>query len=187
MPTNLRFAGLSGSLRKGSHNTALLIAAQSLLPPDVSMDLVDIGLLPLYNADLESDGPLPVVEAFRERLAKADAIVIASPEYNYSVPGVLKNALDWASRGKESPLQRKPVAIMGASPGPMGTVRMQMHLRQIFLFNDMRPVNKPEVFVNSAKTKFNEQNILTDEKTIESVRMLMVSLTEQTRQWSTKD
>ncbi len=178
--STLHIAGISGSLRKGSFNTALLTTVQSLLPPDVTFERVDIGNLPLFNSDLEADGPLPVLTGFRESLAKADALVIASPEYNFSIPGVLKNALDWASRGKDSPLQNKPVAIMGASPGLLGTSRMQMHLRQVFLFNNMQPVNKPEVFIGQASAKFDAQGLLSDQKTIDSIGTLMAQLISST-------
>lgn len=174
----MHFVGISGSLRQGSTNTALLNAVRSLVPEGVRFTKADIGALPLFNSDLEAHGPVPAVQMFREQLRDADAIVIASPEYNYSVPGVLKNALDWASRGKDSPLQNKPVAIMGASPGAFGTVRMQMHLRQVFLFNNMQPVNKPEVFVGQAPSKFDAAGHLTDERTIELIRQQMTALTE---------
>jgi chromate reductase len=172
----LRFAGLSGSLRKGSYNTALLRAAQSLVPDEVSFETVEIGHLPLFNADIDDPEQLNRINNFRESLRRADAFVIASPEYNYSIPGLLKNAIDWASRGKDSPLQNKPVAIMGASPGMLGTARMQMHLRQVFLFNNMMPVNKPEVFVNQAQSKFNAEGSLSDEKTINAIRQQMIAL-----------
>jgi chromate reductase len=174
--STLRFAGLSGSLRKGSYNTALLRAAQSLVPEEVTFETVEIGRLPLFNADIDDPEQLHRIGDFRESLRRADAFVIASPEYNYSIPGVLKNAIDWASRGKDSPLQNKPVAIMGASPGMLGTARMQMHLRQVFLFNNMVPVNKPEVFVNQAQTKFNADGLLSDEKTIDAIRRQMIAL-----------
>jgi chromate reductase len=181
MSDKLRFAGISGSLRKGSLNTALLTTVQSLLPADVEFSVVPIGDLPLFNSDLEADGPLEVVQEFKRKLASADALVIASPEYNYSVPGVLKNALDWASRGKDSPLLNKPVAIMGASPGQLGTARMQMHLRQVMLFNNMRPVNKPEVFIGQAKSKFDGNGVLTDDTTKETIRLQMAALYDMTK------
>lgn len=181
----LRFAGLSGSLRKGSYNTALLRAAQSLVPEEVIVDIVEIGHLPHFNADIDDAEQLKRVHDFREFIRNADAVVIASPEYNYSIPGVLKNAIDWASRGKDSPLQNKPVAIMGASPGMLGTARMQMHLRQVFLFNNMIPVNKPEVLVNQAQLKFSADGMLTDEKTITAVRQQMNALKELVLKYQT--
>ena len=187
MSSILHIAGISGSLRKGSLNTALLHAVQSLLPSDVTFEIIEIGQLPLYNSDLEKDVPLQVLEQFREQLANADAFVIASPEYNFSIPGVLKNALDWASRGKHSPLQNKPVAIMGASPGMLGTVRMQMQLRQVFLFNNMQTVNKPEVIVNQALSKFDSDGQLTDEKTVDLIREQMHALIRLTKQLQLQD
>lgn len=174
--SSMHIAGISGSLRKRSLNTALLTAVQSLLPEDVTFERIEIGNLPLFNSDLEETALLQIVAQFRDQLARADALVIASPEYNYSIPGVLKNALDWASRGKDSPLLSKPVAIMGASPGMLGTSRMQMHLRQVFLFNNMKAVIKPEIFVNQALTKFNSDGMLTDTKTIEAIREQMKAL-----------
>lgn len=133
----IHFAGISGSLRKGSYNTALLHAASQLLPAGVSMEIVPIGDIPLYNADLDlpAAAARPVsVEQLRQRLAKADGLVIVSPEYNYSIPGGLKNAIDWASRGEDSPIINKPVAVMGATPGLWGTVRMQTAFQQVFCF-----------------------------------------------------
>ncbi|NUN69537.1 MAG: NAD(P)H-dependent oxidoreductase [Bacteroidetes bacterium] len=182
MTRPVRFIGISGSLRAGSTNTALLRAVRSLVPEGVEFSIADIGSLPLFNSDLEADGPVPAVQSFKQQLRESDALVIASPEYNYSIPGVLKNALDWASRGKDSPLQNKPVAIMGATPGMMGTVRMQMHLRQVFLFNNMRPVNKPEVFVAQAPSKFDAEGRLTDERTAETIRQQMQALSDLARQ-----
>lgn len=172
----MHFIGISGSLRKKSLNTALLRAAQSAVPDSVTFDTAEIKDLPLFNSDLDDPEQLEQVDRFRKKLQSADALVIASPEYNFSIPGVLKNAIDWASRGKDSPLLNKPVAIMGASPGMLGTARMQMHLRQVFMYNNMIPVNKPEVFVNQANTKFDEAGNLIDEKTKELLRQQMSSL-----------
>jgi chromate reductase len=170
------FVGISGSLRKASYNTALLRAAQSLLPASVTFESANIGELPLFNTELNSPDMLERVAKFRAVLQTADALVISSPEYNYSIPGILKNAIDWASRGKDSPLLNKPVAIMGASPGMLGTARMQMHLRQVFLYNNMLPVNKPEVFVSHAQTKFDSNGNLIDEKTRQTIRQQMEAL-----------
>jgi chromate reductase len=179
------FVGISGSLRKGSYNTALLRAAESLLPASVTFESAEIGDLPLFNTDLNLPDQLERVAKFRAVLQTADALVISSPEYNYSIPGILKNAIDWASRGKDSPLSNKPVAIMGASPGMLGTARMQMHLRQVFLYNNMIPVNKPEVFVNQAQTKFDSEGNLTDENTRQTIRRQMESLYLLTKQSKT--
>ena len=156
MSDYIQFVGLSGSLRKGSFNTMLLNAAAQLLPTDVSLEIISIEDIPLYNADLD----LPAakqrpasVEHFRKMLTDADGIVIASPEYNYSIPGGLKNAIDWASRGEDSPLLRKPVAVIGATTGLWGTARMQVAFHNVFLFLDMKPVYKPEVLVAQAEKK----------------------------------
>lgn len=176
------FVGISGSLRKSSYNTSLLRAAEALLPDEVTFETAGIGELPLFNTDLDSPDQLERVHAFRETLRSADAIVISSPEYNYSIPGILKNAIDWASRGNDSPLINKPVAIMGASPGMLGTARMQMHLRQVFLYNNMKPVVKPEIFVNKAQEKFDADGNLTDEKTRQAIRRQMEALMMLARQ-----
>jgi len=123
--------GISGSLRKASYNTALLRPASELLPRGMTLEVFDLSSIPLYNDDVRALGfPKPVQE-FRSRIAAADALLIATPEYNFSIPGVLKNAIDWASRPPDPPLDGKPLAIMGASTGNFGTVRAQMHLRQV--------------------------------------------------------
>lgn len=166
MKTQIHFAGISGSLRKGSFNTMLLNAAMQLLPDDVTMEIASIADIPNYNADLDIPAALQrpaLVQRFRDALAKAQGIVIASPEYNYSIPGGLKNAIDWASRGQDSPLLHKPVAVMGATPGMWGTIRMQMAFYGVFLFLDMKPVLKPEVLVAKAAEKFDEHGNLKDE------------------------
>jgi chromate reductase, NAD(P)H dehydrogenase (quinone) len=168
--------GIAGSLRAGSHNKALLRAASELLPEGMALEIFDLAPIPLYNEDVELAGFPPSVRTFRERVAAADALLIATPEYNYSIPGVLKNALDWASRPPDRPILRKPVAIMGASNGGFGTVRSQLHLRQVFVTLDMRPVQKPEVMVSFAQDKIDAAGRLTDEKTREAIRKLLEAL-----------
>lgn len=140
--------GISGSLRRGSLNRALLRAAAELIPADVRLEVADISDLPLYNWDVEQELGFPgSVQRFRDQVASADALLIATPEYNNSIPGALKNAIDWASRGgADSPLNEKPAAIMGAA-GRLGSVRAQMHLRTILMHNDLQVVQKPEVLV----------------------------------------
>ena len=170
MRENIHIAGISGSLRKGSHNTALLKAAQSLLPEGTTFEIVEIGNLPFYNSDIDGDLRPEAVKQFRGVLAKADGFLLAIPEYNYSFPGVFKNAIDWTSRGKDSPLLNKPVGLMGATNGMWGTARMQQSIRPIFQSMNMFPVNKPEVYVSQANTKFNDQGTLIDEKTQDIVR-----------------
>jgi len=150
MSEYIQLVGVSGSLRKGSYNTMLLKDALQLLPPNVSMEIISIEDIPLYNADLDLPAAKQrpeTVEHFRKILTDADGILISSPEYNYSIPGGLKNAIDWASRGEDSPLLRKPIAVIGATPGLWGTTRMQLAFHNVFLFLDMKPVYKPEVLV----------------------------------------
>src|SRR5688572_11043934 len=181
MSDHIQLVGLSGSLRKGSYDTMLLKAASYLLPANVSMDILSIGNIPLYNADLD----LPAVtqrpkevEHFRKMLADADGILISSPEYNYSIPGGLKNAIDWASRGEDSPLLRKPIAVIGATIGLWGTTRMQMAFHNVFLFLDMKPVYKPEVLVAQAEKKFDKDGNLIDEMAKKLVRQKLEALKE---------
>ena len=185
MSTSLHFVGISGSLRKESFNTMLLNACLPLLPEDVTMERASIAELPLYNGD--EDLPVvtqrpPAVEAFRNILAKADAFVFVSPEYNYSIPGTIKNAIDWASRGTDSPLLNKCVALMGATPGMWGTVRMQVAFHPVFQFLNMRSVYKPEILVNQASKKFDEGGQLTDDMTKDLVRKQLQALKEMVLQ-----
>lgn len=162
MVNHMKVLGISGSLRKGSFNTALLRAAVELAPAGIDIQIHPIDAIPLYNEDVRSEGfPEPVL-ALRAAIAAADALLFVSPEYNYSVPGVLKNAIDWASRG-EHPFGGKPVAIMSASGSLMGGSRMQYHLRQVCVYLDMHPLNKPEVFVSRAPEKFDAELKLIDE------------------------
>lgn len=179
MNVQIHLIGISGSLRKGSYNTALLNTASKLLPEDVTMETFSVGELPLYNADLDlpaaSKRPARV-EQFRELLAKADGLLIASPEYNYGLPGLLKNAIDWASRGEDAPLLGKPIAVMGATIGLWGTVRMQMDFHNIFLYLNMKPVYKPEVLISQAKNKFDEKGNLTDTTSLDLVRKKLQAL-----------
>ncbi len=179
MTETITFAGISGSLRKDSYNTKLLRNLKELLPTDVRLDILSIEDIPLYNGDFDlpavKQRPKAVV-AFREKLAMATGIVIVSPEYNYSIPGVLKNAIDWASRGEDSPLLHKPVALMGATPGMWGTARMQLAFNSVFQFLDMRPVYKPEILVAQAKEKFDSHGFLKDDKAKELIRKKLESL-----------
>jgi len=173
--------GISGSLRRASYNTALLNAASELLPQGMTLDRFDLSSIPLYNDDVRVVGfPKPVQE-FRDRITAADALLIATPEYNYSIPGVLKNALDWASRPPDPPVNGKPVAIMGASTGNFGTVRAQMHLRQVCVYCNMFLVNKPEVLVMRAKEKFDTNGRLVDQEARGFLRDLLAALGEWTR------
>ena len=181
MHHSIQLVGISGSLRQNSLNTHLINAVKDCLPEGVSLEIISIADIPLYNADLDipavSERPEPV-NRFRDALAKAEGIVMASPEYNYSIPGVLKNAIDWASRGADSPLLGKPVALMGASPGLMGTVRMQLAFLPVFQFLDMKPVHKPEVLVSQANQKFDENGKLLDEKALELIKRKIQALSQ---------
>ena len=181
MSDYIQLVGLSGSLRKGSYNTMLLKAASELLPFDVSMEIISIEDIPLYNADLDlpsaKNRPQPV-EHFRKMLGDADGILISSPEYNYSIPGGLKNAIDWASRGEDSPLLRKPVAVIGATTGLWGTTRMQLAFHNIFLYLDMKPVYKPEVLVAQAEKKFDKNGNLIDEMSKKLLKQKLEALKE---------
>ena len=181
MSDYFQLVGISGSLRKGSYNTMLLKAASQLLPLNVSMEIISIEDIPLYNADLDlpsaKQRPQPV-EHFRKILTDADGILISSPEYNYSIPGGLKNAIDWASRGEDSPLLRKPVAVIGATTGLWGTTRMQLAFHNVFLFLDMKPVYKPEVLVAQAEKKFDKTGNLIDEMSKKLLKQKLEALKE---------
>jgi chromate reductase len=173
--------GFSGSLRKNSYNGAALRAAQELLPEGMTLEMFDLGPIPLFNADVEAAGaPEPVLH-FRERIRAADALLVVTPEYNYSIPGVLKNAIDWASRPRNAmALDGKPAAIMGAG-GRFGTVRAQLHLRQVAVECNLLLVNKPEVCIDRPSEKFDDDGRLVDERTREAIRALLAALAAWTR------
>ena len=164
---SVRILGISGSLRRGAFNTSALRAAQELAPQGMTIDLLGIGDIPLYNDDVRAQGFPPAVEALRQRIKAADGLLFATPEYNYSVPGVLKNVIDWASRPPEQPFDGKPIAIMGASGGVLGTARAQYHLRQCFIFLNGHVMNRPEVMIGQAGSKFDADGKLTDQPTRE--------------------
>ncbi len=173
--------GISGSLRVGSYNTAALRAAQQLAPDGVRIELFDLAGIPPYNQDHENDLP-PRVRELKAAVRAADALLFCSPEYNYSIPGVLKNAIDWGTRpGKDNCWDGKPGAIMGVSGGLLGTARMQYHLRQVFVNIGIFALNKPEVMIGQAAQKFDADLNLIDEKTREFVQKLIVALVEWAR------
>ena len=178
MPTQptLQVLGISGSLRKNSYNTALLTAANELAPDHMLIKRADLAPIPPYNDDLYKDGFPPAVEKLREQIRAADAVLIATPEYNFSVSGVLKNAIDWVSRPPEQPFDGKPIAIMGASMGALGTARAQYHLRQTLVFLNAHPLNRPEVFVGSAAQRFNSEGALTDPVARDLIKQLLETL-----------
>ena len=173
--------GISGSLRKGSFNTMALRAAQKLAPPGMRISIADISAIPLYNDDVRVAGVPDAVQALKEQVRAADAVLLVTPEYNFSIPGVLKNTLDWLSRPPEQPFDGKPVAIMGASPGMVGTARVQYHLRQVMLFMNTFTLNKPEVFINQAASKFSAEGELTDVPTAKVIGELLVGLENLTK------
>ena len=181
MADKITVLGIAGSLRRGSYNTAALRAAQGLAPPDMMLESFDIAPIPLYNEDVRAAGFPPVVEEFRQRIAAADALLFVTPEYNYSVPGVLKNAIDWASRPPDQPFDDKPIALMGASPSTLGTARAQYHLRQTFVFLPVHLLYKPEVMIAAAATKFDAQGNLTDQPTRDIIRQMLQNLAAWTR------
>lgn len=172
----MHIIGISGSLRNGSLNTALLRACQTMLPPGVTMEVADLSDIPLYNEDVRQQGFPTAVQVLRGKITAADAVVIASPEYNYSVSGVLKNAIDWVSRPPNQPFDSKPIALLGATPGGFGTARSQYHLRQVFVYLNGLLLNKPEVMISDAPSKFNVDGILTDPATAEHIRKMLVAL-----------
>ena len=178
----MNILGIAGSLRKESYNRGLLRAAQRLAPEGVTIETFEeLDQIPLFNQDHEQN-PHPKVTELKQRIRDANAILIVTPEYNYSVPGVLKNAIDAASRPYgDSAWNGKPVAIMGASVGTVGTARAQYHLRQIFVFLNMYAVNQPEVMLSHAHKHFDDHGNLTDETARKLIRQLLQELVNWTR------
>jgi chromate reductase len=166
----------AGSLRAGSYNRALLRAALEAAPDGMTIEIVDISGIPLYDADLEEAALPEPVAAFKRAIAAADGLLIATPEYNHGVPGVTKNAIDWASRPpRESPLDGKPVAVMGASPGMTGTARGQSQLRQAFGFTNSYCMPQPEILVARAHEKFDAEGRLTEGATREHLAKFLAA------------
>jgi len=178
--------GFSGSLRAGSFNTAALRAAIALAPGGMTIETFDLAPIPLYNEDVYAKGFPPPVADFRTRIKAADALLICTPEYNYSVPGVLKNAIDWASRPPDQPFDGKPIAFLSASPSFTGGARAQYHLRQIFVYLNPHILNRPEVMISAAHTKFDNKGELTDDKVREQIRGLLDALKSWTERLRAK-
>lgn len=177
----IRILGIAGSLRSKSHNRGALRAATQLLPQGSEMEIFELDGIPGFNQDQEQDPPEKVVE-FKRKIREADAILFVTPEYNYSIPGVLKNAIDWASRPYgDNAFDGKPAAIMGASIGGIATARAQYHLRQMMVFLNMFPINQPEVMIGNGGDKFDEEGNLTDETTKDFIRQLLQNLADWTR------
>ena len=178
---SIHILGIAGSLRRESYNRAALRAATALVPDGAILETFELDGIPIFNQDEDHDPP-PTVAGLRRRIRESDAILFVTPEYNYSVPGVLKNAIDWASRPYgDSAWDGKPAAIMGASPGAIGTARAQYHLRQTLVFLNMFPINRPEVMIGNVAARFDKDGNLTDEATRDHIRRLLQNLVEWTR------
>jgi chromate reductase len=181
MEEPVKMLGFVGSLRQGSYNKALMRAALELLPEDATLEVFDLEGIPPFNQDLENQPP-QIVRDFKAKIKNADALLIASPEYNYSIPGVLKNVIDWASRPYiDKVFDGKPVAIMSASTGRLGGARAQYHLRQSFVFLNMYPINHPEVMLPFAPQNVDENGRLTNEETRQLIRQLLEELVRWTK------
>jgi len=178
----INIMGMAGSLRQASYNRAALRAAMELLPAEANLDIVDLAPIPFFNEDLESQSlPEPVLD-LAARAKKADALLLCTPEYNYSVAPVMKNAIDWLSRASTGePISGKPVALMSASIGMFGGARAQYHLRQTCVVVNLLPLNKPEVFIMQAQNKFDADLKLTDEYTRGAIKKLLQALVDWTR------
>jgi chromate reductase, NAD(P)H dehydrogenase (quinone) len=182
MADNLKILGISGSLRKGSYNSGALRAAVELCPDGAEIEVFDIAPIPPFNQDEDQDPPA-IIREFKEKILAADAIVFATPEYNYSIPGVLKNAIDWASRPYgQSAWEGKPAAIMGASIGGIATARAQYDLRKMMVFLNMFPINRPEVMIGNCSDRYDEQGKLIDEPT----RAIIKEMLEKLIAWTKK-
>ena len=187
MKKHVRILGIAGSLRKGSFNRGALRAAAELVPSDATIEIFELDGIPGFDQDREQDPPEKVAE-LKRKIRDADAILFVTPEYNYSIPGVLKNAIDWASRPYgDNAWNGKPAAIMGASIGKIATARAQYHLRQMMVFLNMFPVNQPEVMIGNAGEKFDQNGNLTDEKIRGYIGGLLQSLIDWTRRIEVQD
>jgi chromate reductase len=181
MDKPIRILGIAGSLRRNSYNRSALRAAQQLVPPDATLEVFELDGIPVFSEDEERQPPAKVVE-LKNRIREADAVLFVTPEYNYSIPGGLKNAIDWASRPYgDSAWTGKPAAIMGASIGALGTARAQYHLRQVFVFLNVHALNQPEVMIANASQNFDGEGNLTNETTKTSIRQLLSNLVSWTR------
>ena len=181
MSDKIKVLGIAGSLREGSYNRAALRAAKELAPEGMEIEIFDIAGLPGFNQDQEADPPEQVAD-LKRRVREADAVVLVTPEYNYSISGVLKNAIDWASRPYgDSAWEGKPAAIMGAAGGAIATALAQYDLRKMMVFLNMFPLNRPEVMIGNAGEKFDESGNLTDEQTRKFISDQMQALLEWTR------
>jgi chromate reductase len=181
MARTIKILAFCGSLRQGSYNKAALRVASEVLPADMTLETCEIGDFPLYNADVQAKGFPAPVERVAAQVKAADGLLFVTPEYNFGISGALKNAIDWLSRLTPQPFADKPVAIMGAAAGALGTGRAQYDLRRTCVFLDMHPLNKPEVFIGAAQTKFDANGTLTDAPTRDFIKQLMAALDAWTR------
>jgi chromate reductase len=181
----MKVLAIVGSLRKGSYNRMLLQAAIELKPEDMDIESADIGEIPLYNEDVREKGLPPPVQKLREQIRAADALLFVTPEYNYTIPGVLKNAIDWVSRPPDQPFNDKPAAMLGASISRFGTARAQYHLRQSCVYLNIHALNQPEVMVADAAKHF-ESGKLTDEGARKLITQLLLNLETWTRRLQSK-
>ena len=172
----IKLLGISGSLRKHSYNSGALRAIRSLLPDGMTFEMAELADVPFYNADVEQVGFPNAVKEFRARATAADALIFAVPEYNFSLPGVLKNALEWLSRPPHPPVNGKACAVFGASVSPLGTARGQFHFRHVCVSLNMAAVNVPHVDITNAKSKFDAQSQLTDQASLDALRQLLQEL-----------
>ncbi|MCL4365137.1 MAG: NAD(P)H-dependent oxidoreductase [Candidatus Marsarchaeota archaeon] len=182
MAVPIKILGFGGSFRKGSYSKAILNAAKELAPKDSVIEIFDIKDIPLFNQDHEATPP-ESVSMFKKKIKDADAILISTPEYNYSIPGYLKNAIDWVSRPYgDNSFEGKPVALMSSSGGMLGGSRAQYHLRQAFVFLNIHPINRPEVIIPSVHEKLDANGKLIDPMTKEKITELITALSEWSRQ-----
>jgi chromate reductase len=180
----LNVLGFAGSLRRDSYNRALLRAAIELAPEDVAIATFDLAEIPLYNGDVEAEGDPDSVARFKQAISAADGVLMVTPEYNHGVPGVMKNAIDWASRPPQgAALSRKPVALLGASPGITGSARGQSQLRQAFEFTNSYCMPQPEILVFRANEKFDAEGRLTDERTRQNLAKFLAAFRDWIRHW----
>ncbi len=184
---SIRVLAIGGSLRKGSYNHLLLEQARRQAPEGMSIEIADLSDVPLYNGDLQAQGFPASVQRLTEQAAQANAFLIATPEYNYSIPGVLKNTIDWLSRVPSMPFKGKPVAITSASMGGLGGARAQYHLRQVLIYLDVHPLNKPELFIPVAHEKFSADGVLTDTMSRDGLDALLAALVAQTHRLQVRE
>jgi chromate reductase len=172
----VKVLGIAGSLRRKSYNKELLAAAGRQMPDGMTLEVFDLAPIPLYNEDVREQGFPPAVDELRKKIAAADAVLIAMPEFNFSIAGVLKNAIDWISRPPEQPFKDKPVAIMGATTGVWGTIRGQYHLRQVLGCLEAHILHKPEIMVAQVNTKIDAEGRLIDQTALDLLKIQMAAL-----------